>query len=74
MLPPALLRATNLNWVGLFAERCAVLGCWEQGAFALFTVTTPASAQGITCSDPQKPMLKIGLMFGRNIGGALGVT
>jgi Protein of unknown function (DUF3574) len=44
------------------------------GALALFTVTTPASAQGITCSDPQKPMLVIDLMFGRDIGGALGVT
>jgi Protein of unknown function (DUF3574) len=44
------------------------------GAFALLIMTMPILAQGIACSGPQKPMLEIDLMFGRNIGGELGVT
>jgi hypothetical protein len=32
------------------------------------------SAQGLSCSLPQKPMMEVELMFGRNIGGKLGVT
>lgn len=44
------------------------------GAFALLIMTMPVLAQGIACSDPLKPMLEIDLMFGRNIGGELGVT
>jgi hypothetical protein len=31
-------------------------------------------AQRITCDDPQKLMLEIELIFGRNIGGKVGVT
>jgi hypothetical protein len=34
----------------------------------------PALAQGLACDDPQKPMLEIDLMFGRNIGSELGVS
>jgi hypothetical protein len=34
----------------------------------------PVLAQGIACSDPQRPMLEIDLLFGRDIGGTLGVT
>jgi len=41
-------------------------------AFCLLTVT--AQAQGLTCEAPAKPMLRAELMFGRNIGGHLGVT
>ncbi len=31
------------------------------------------SAQGLACPDPQKPMIEVELLFGRNIGGRLGV-
>jgi hypothetical protein len=37
-------------------------------------MAVPVMAQGLACSDPQKPMLEIDLMFGRNIGGELGVS
>jgi hypothetical protein len=47
---------------------------WGAGAIALLIMTMPVLAQGIACSDPQRPMLEIDLMFGRNIGGALGVS
>jgi Protein of unknown function (DUF3574) len=33
-----------------------------------------ASAQGLSCNLPQKQMIEIDLLFGRNIGGRLGVT
>jgi hypothetical protein len=42
-------------------------------AAALIAVATPAYAQ-IACTLPQKPMVEVELMFGRNIGGRLGVT
>jgi Protein of unknown function (DUF3574) len=32
-----------------------------------------AAAQGFTCGPPRKPMQEVELMFGRNIGGRLGV-
>jgi hypothetical protein len=44
------------------------------GAIALLIMNKPVLAQGIACSDPQRPMLEIDLLFGRNIGGALGVS
>lgn len=40
---------------------------------ALVIMAGPVSAQGLTCTAPQQPMLEISLMFGR-IGGELGVT
>lgn len=43
---------------------------------ALLMVTAPAPialAEELNCSPPQKPMREIELMFGRNIGGRLGV-
>ena len=43
-------------------------------AIALLIMNKPVIAQGIACSDPQRPMLEIDLLFGRNIGGALGVS
>lgn len=46
---------------------------WGAGAFALLIMITPVLAQGIACSDPQRPMLEIDLMFGRNIEGEVGV-
>jgi hypothetical protein len=33
-----------------------------------------ASAQGLACNAPQKPMMEVELLFGRNIGGKLGVS
>jgi hypothetical protein len=33
-----------------------------------------ATAQSLSCTLPQKPMMEVELMFGRNIGGRLGVT
>ena len=47
---------------------------WGAGAFALLIMITPVLAQGIACSDPQWPMLEIDLLFGRNIGGKVGVS
>ena len=47
---------------------------WGVQVFALLLVTAPVLAQGLTCDAPQKPMLEISLMFGRNIGGELGVS
>jgi hypothetical protein len=43
-------------------------------ACALGLLAVPATAQGLACDDPQKAMLEIDLMFGRNIGGELGVS
>jgi hypothetical protein len=40
----------------------------------LVLYTASASAQGIACRVPQKEMVIADLMFGRNIGGKLGVT
>ena len=33
-----------------------------------------ASAQGPSCREPLKPMVEVELLFGRNIGGRLGVS
>jgi uncharacterized protein DUF3574 len=35
---------------------------------------SPAAAQSLSCAAPQKPMMEVELLFGRNIGGRLGVT
>ena len=40
---------------------------------ALVVSTSVASAQ-LACNLPQKPMIEVEMMFGRNIGGRLGVT
>jgi hypothetical protein len=34
----------------------------------------PAAAQTLACTAPRKPMLEVELMFGRHVGGRLGVT
>ena len=47
---------------------------WGLRVMALVIMAGPVSAQGLTCTAPQQPMLEISLMFGRNIGGELGVT
>jgi hypothetical protein len=41
---------------------------------ALLAQTGHASAQGLACNAPQKPMMEVELLFGRNIGGKLGVS
>ena len=33
-----------------------------------------AAAQSLSCNPPHKPMMDVELLFGRNIGGRLGVT
>jgi Protein of unknown function (DUF3574) len=43
-------------------------------AAALVVCANGASAQDIACRVTQKPMVVADLMFGRNIGGRLGVT
>lgn len=43
-------------------------------AVILFAQAGAASAQLLSCSSRQKPMMEIDLLFGRNIGGKLGVT
>jgi hypothetical protein len=40
----------------------------------LLLVPTPASAQGPPCHAPALPMLRVELMFGRNVGDVLAVT
>jgi uncharacterized protein DUF3574 len=41
---------------------------------ALFLAPMGAAYAQLSCSAPQKPMIEVELMFGRNIGGRLGVT
>jgi Protein of unknown function (DUF3574) len=38
------------------------------------TMASPAFSQGVTCREPLRPMIEIVMMFGRNIGGELGVS
>lgn len=41
---------------------------------ALLAPANMALAQNISCTLPQKPMMEVELLFGRNIGGKLGVS
>jgi hypothetical protein len=41
---------------------------------AKLVAPTPVSAQGAACAAPQQSMQQVELMFGRNIGGRLGVS
>ena len=43
-------------------------------AAAFFACQVTAAAAQLSCAAPQKPMMEVELMFGRNIGGKLGVT
>ena len=43
-------------------------------AALVFAQASIASAQSLSCTAPQKPMIEVDMMFGRNIGGKLGVT
>ena len=40
----------------------------------LAVLTTGAAGQGLDCRNPAQPMMVGELLFGRNIGGRLGVT
>lgn len=46
---------------------------WFLPIALLLAFASPASAQ-LSCTLPQKPMMEVELMFGRNIGGRLGVS
>lgn len=43
-------------------------------ATVLLAQTELSAAQGLSCAAPQKPMIEVELLFGRNIGGRLGVS
>jgi len=61
--------------LGLLIETMRKLRLLIAGGTALLLAQAlPATAQEIACSAPLKAMLEIDLMFGRNIGGALGVS
>jgi hypothetical protein len=60
---PRHLRLVIRSCHRVFAAACLLLAA---GIF-------PATAQGLTCAPPQQGMLEVELMFGRNIGGRLGV-
>jgi Protein of unknown function (DUF3574) len=60
--------------LGLLLETMRKLRLLIAGGTALLAQALPATAQDIACSAPLKAMLEIDLMFGRNIGGALGVS
>src|SRR5882757_9515445 len=47
---------------------------WLLCMFLLAMPIDHASAQPHSCTLPQKPMMEVELMFGRNIGGRFGVT
>jgi len=43
------------------------------GVIAAGMLAATAAAQGVACTAPQREMQQVELMFGRNIGGRLGV-
>ena len=55
-------------------HRIAALAALAMIGLGLVWVPSPASAQGPPCHAPALPMLRIELMFGRNIGDDLAVT
>ena len=59
----------------MVARRHLIAGIVARALFAVLVLaqTTAADAQ-LACSAPQKPMMEVELMFGRNIGSRLGVT
>jgi hypothetical protein len=54
--------------------RIAALAALAMIGLAIVWVPSPAFAQGPPCHAPALPMLRIELMFGRNIGDDLAVT
>jgi hypothetical protein len=55
-------------------RRLAALAALATIGLGLIGVPSPASAQGPPCHAPALPMLRIELMFGRNVGDDLAVT
>jgi len=51
-------------------SHCAILA---GAAIAAGIVVSAATAQNLACGAPLEPMAQVELMFGRNIGGRLGV-
>jgi hypothetical protein len=59
----------------MVARRHLIASIVARALFAvLFLARTTAADAQLSCSAPQKPMMEIELMFGRNIGSRLGVT
>jgi hypothetical protein len=50
------------------------LSAWLVLCLLAATAQEKGHAQQLTCAAPAKPMLRAELMFGRNIGGHLGIT
>ena len=44
------------------------------GLILALLISAPAAAQPLSCTTPQKPMMDVELLFGRNSGGKLVVT
>jgi hypothetical protein len=55
-------------------RRLAALAALATIGLGLIGVPSPASAQGPPCHAPALPMLRVELMFGRNVGDDLAVT
>ena len=55
-------------------RRIAALAALAMIGLGLIRVPSPAVAQGAPCHAPALPMLRIELMFGRNVGDDLAVT
>jgi hypothetical protein len=55
-------------------RRRAALVALATIGLGLIETSSPASAQGPPCHAPALPMLRIELMFGRNVGDVLAVT
>ena len=62
-----MLRGIRIDWRSRRRRLTAAVGVLVAGGAAA------AAAEG-ACSAPQHAMLQIELMFGRNIGGRLGVS
>jgi Protein of unknown function (DUF3574) len=60
--------------ITLSRRRIAALAGLAMAGLGLIGVPSPAAAQGPPCHAPALPMLRIELMFGRNVGDDLAVT
>ena len=60
--------------MAVISRRAALAGAGAVLATGGMLFPDAVSAQGLSCAAPQKPMMDVELLFGRNIGGTLGVT
>jgi hypothetical protein len=51
-----------------------VMARWSLASVIWLALTMSASAQGVVCATGEQAMMTVELLFGRNIGGRLGVT